>query len=237
MEEYSFVLIIGIVIATISTLISIKKAYNQYQKFSATPYANEALAGCYVKFMGKVVSQDRHKRPHTQQDAAFYQFHVLGYRKIKRKKPQSGFHEFPTNLYSESSGEFVLQDRNNQRVTVALDIPKLEKSSIINIRKETYKSQTLLDGYHYDQSKLNRNYNYYNYTSNYLKQHSVVSVYGRLVKKDNGYIITNTYRKAMPLRIELGDQLSKKVLFYDKVRGKAIFLLINLIALGVIYLS
>ncbi|MEA2027935.1 MAG: hypothetical protein U9N49_03045, partial [Campylobacterota bacterium] len=78
MEGIIWIVSFLLVASMIGTLLSIQTIYREYTKLTATPYANEALVGCYVKFMGKVVSQDRHKRPLTQQVVAFYQFHVLG---------------------------------------------------------------------------------------------------------------------------------------------------------------
>jgi hypothetical protein len=233
MEGLIYMVTFIVSISIIGNFILIYKSYKKYKRFSATPYFNEALVGLYVKFMGKVVSSNRFKRPRTQKEAAFYQFHVLGYRKIKRKKPESGYHEVPTNLYSESSGEFILQDeKSKQKVSVALDIPKLEKASMIDIKEEKLESKTLLDGYEYENGKLSKNYIRFEYTSNYLKQYNSVTVYGRVIKKNDRYIITNSYNKDMPLRIELGDQLSKKALFYDQIRGKVIYTTLAFIALG-----
>lgn len=236
MEELVWIVTIIIIVSLIGNLITLVKSYKAYQRFKHTPYFNEALVGCYVQFQGKVISPQRYQCPLTHKWVAFYHFCILGYRKHKRKKPQKGFHEVSTTLHSQTSGLFELLDTSNRKIAVALDTPpQFDNNATLAIQNHTNKSTTLIEAYPHKQDKLTQSFERYEYTTHSLKQHTLVTVYGRLIQKENRYLLTNTYHPALPLKIEEGNQVSQKILWETKIKNKVLYIIVSLMVLFFIY--
>lgn len=236
MEELVWIVTIIVVVSLIGNLLAIVKNYKTYQRFKHTPYFNEALVGCYVKFRGKVISPELHQCPLSRKEVAFYHFYILGYRKHKRKKPQKGTHEVSTALYSQTTGLFELLDTHNRKIAVSLDTsPRVDSNTILTIQSDTLPSTTLLEGYPYQQDKFTKSFERYEHTAYTLKQHTLVTVYGRLIHKENRYLLTNTYHPTLPFKIEVGDQLSEKIFWNTQIKNKILYLVASLLALWFIY--
>ncbi len=236
MEGLVWIVTIIVVVSLIGNLIAIVKSYKTYQRFKHTPYFNEALVGCYVQFQGKVISPRHHQCPISRKEVAFYHFYILGFRKYKRKKPQKGTHEVSTTLYSQTTGLFELLDTHNRKIAVSLDTsPRVDSHAILAIKSDTLPSTTLLEGYPYQQDKLTQSFERYEYTAYTLKQHTLVTVYGRLIHKENRYILTNTYHPTLPFKIEEGDQVSQKILWNTQIKNKILYSVGLLLVLFLIY--
>lgn len=206
----------------------IRKSHKEYKKYRKTPFFNQALIGLYVKIVGKVISPNRYKTPRVYTNVAFYRFVIFGYRQVKRKKPGIGMEEISTILHREISDSFEIQNQNNQKVFVEIKGSPTNKSVIFNLKQESLRSETPITNHEFNSKKSEKNYTHYDYIADTLKQHDTITVYGRVIKKDDRFVITTTDNLKLPLRIEAGEQLFTKKEFYKKERRRFVFLVLEM---------
>lgn len=195
------VIIIIVIYKIYKLVIAIKKD----KIFANTPLFNEALAGYYVKFKGVVVSPNQYDIYFFQTNYAFYRLNVDGHNQVKLKKPSKGYKTVTTSIFSTISHGFFVNNQN-QNIFVEVENPKNNSTSILNIHEKSLKSDSLLKNFDF-KVEPNRQYKGYIYSGDYLKKGETVTIYGRLIKKDNRFVLTETYNQTIPLMIHLGDSI------------------------------
>ena len=196
------------------------KVYKLSKRLYQTPFYNRALEGIYVKFIGKVAKLNQLKTPIFNTKCEFYHFVIKGVLQVKRKKPHKSYKFVTKTLNQEISSEFLLQN-NTQEIYVKPDKKNLKNSTKYKIRDESKRTTTALK----KEFIFDKKYKKYLYRSLFLQEGDIVTVYGRLIKKDNKFIITDTYNKKLPFIIFRGDYTSFGK-FYNKSFFYRLFMII-----------
>lgn len=194
-------LIVGLVFFLIIWFIS--TIYKRYKIITNTPYANEALVGYYVKFSGKVAPYNYASTPIKAKKCEFFRLKIIGKWSIKAKSPGKGMQQLTKLLYMKSAERFLVKN-GDMEIFVEFQNEK-------DIKSSTYKMKTIKGSDKTEISKhidLNPKYSSYQYIINHLVRGDMVTIYGRLAKKGEEYIITDTYDTNYPFKIERGDKLS-----------------------------
>lgn len=177
--------------------------YDRYQREKGTPYANEALVGYYVKFSGKVAPYNYAVTPIKEKKCEFFRFKIIGERSVKAKKPSKGIHKI-TKLLSMQTTERFLVKNEDMKIFVELKNDK-------DIKSTSYKMKTI-EGLSLTEIRKfidpDPKYTLGRYIINYLVRSDIVTIHGKLIKRGEEYIITDTYDTNYPFKIERGDQLS-----------------------------
>jgi len=202
-------------------LFAILKYYRFSKKLDKTPFYNRALVGMYVKFKGKIKSVNNLKVPITDTDCEFFRFKVTGFRSVKIKSPGKGYETIVKPLYREVSEEPFLLTDNNQEVWVASSVNKADAGSAFKINKEITSSVQPKEGYPSEAM-----YSNYDYEAEYLSADDNITVYGKLIQKDDKFIITDTFSPKFPFIIFIGDYLSLGSFYRKNFKNRALSVII-----------
>ena len=200
-------------------LVSLYFNNKYYKNFQNIPPLHLPLEGMFVRIEGRVTLQQRIISPLSRNSCAFYQLKAKGEYHFKRKAPSRGYEKVTKNLYTELSEERVLIDNKNQ---IFIEIEK-GKDVILKINKVEKEQREPLTDY----PSHNRATKYL-YEEKYLKNGDRVVVFGRLVKKDNSYIVTHTYSKKLPFMIYLDNTSELESDYKKKININLFFMLLSL---------
>ena len=196
-----------------------------YRNFQNIPNLQLPLEGMFVKIEGKVTSQNNLRTPLSKKPSVFYQLQAKGEYEVKRKAPSRGYETVSRTLYSEQSEERVLIDEKNQ---IFIEIER-EQKVILKINKIKKVQKRPLPNY-----PSHKRATEYIYEEKYLKDGDRVVVFGRLVKKDNCYIVTHTYSEKLPFMIYLNDASELETDYKQKI--KFLYYFIFFVFSGSLYL-
>ena len=194
-------LAVGLVLFLISWFVS--AIYKRYKIITNTPYANEALVGYYVKFSGKIAPYNYKKTPIKEKECEFFRFKIIGKWSVKAKSPGTGMQQLTKLLYMKSSEKFLVKN-GDMEIFVEFENDK-------DIESSTYETKHLEGSKKTEISKhieLNPKYTSYQYIINYLVRGEAVTIYGKLTKRGDEYIITDTYDTDYPFEIKRGNHLA-----------------------------
>lgn len=199
--------------------INIYHIYFFYKKslfFYKTPYYNKALLGMYVKFLGKIDAYNKLKDPISNGIYEFYKFKIKALWSVKAQSPSKGYITETKPLgMGHSRKPFKVSD-STRSILVDSEIPD-GKIGKYRIKTRTTDSSTPIEGY-----PSAEKYETYRHINNFLEAGDLVTIYGRLIQKEDGtHIITNTKSSKMPFIVFLGDKLKfaafYKFQFVDKI--------------------
>ncbi len=179
------------------------KLLREKKTFRETPYFHPSMVGMYVKFYGTVATQNIRELPFDRIKCAFHITTLSGVQSFKRKAPAKGYKEVKTVLESTSS-EKVLLKNGEQRVYLGLHSKLHTPTTVIEVNKRS-KTQKKPEAEHLE----NRKYKNYLYESYIIKGNEPLTVFGRLLRDGEDYIITDTYSERLPFMILSGDKLTR----------------------------
>ena len=211
-------------------LFYIIRYYRFSRKLSKTPYFNEALDGVYVKFYGEVKPENNLKSPGENIECEFYNFKATGLREVKRKAPASGYDTILKPLYREISNKpILLIDQNGKEVYVSTRITKQNSVVALKINKVLNRtSDWILE------QKKEPLYNDFEYLTSFIKKDDKFTVYGKLVKQKNKFIISDTYNSKFPFIMFLGNFLSFGSFYKNNFINRFVSLILAIVSLSFI---
>lgn len=178
--------------------------YRRYKLILDTPVANAALVGYYVKFAGVVARHNEVDMPIKNKKCEFYRLKIIGKWSVKAKSPSSGMTEITKQLYYESNNKFLLKN-GTTRIFVEFENDKDIETSKYETKVVKGDAKDIAQKYNATYPKAKK----YEYILNYLLENDEITVYGKLSKKGDDLIITDTYSSSHPFMLKRGNRVDK----------------------------
>jgi len=203
-------------------LVSLIKHHKYYKNFQNIPNLHLPLEGMFIKIKGKVTTQNTLRTPLSKRPCSFYQLRATGEYSVKRKSPSNGYETIRKQLSVEQATDKILIDKKNQ---IFIEIEK-EKAVILKIKEKLAEHKKALSTYPSHPKVTN-----YLYKESYLMEGDEVVVFGRLLKKDYGYVITHTHSNKLPFMIYLNDTSKLVSNYKNKIRINLFFIPLALVGI------
>jgi len=206
-------------------LVLLIKHHKYYKNFQNIPNLHLPLEGMFIKIKGKVTAQNSLTTPLSKRPCAFYQLRATGEYYVKRRSPSKGYETIRKQLSVEQATDKILIDKKNQ---IFIEIEK-DKAVILKIKEKLAEHKKALSSYPSHPKVTN-----YLYKESYLMEGDEVVVFGRLLKKDYGYVITHTHSIKLPFMIYLDDTSKLIINYKEKIRINLFFVFLTLVGIYLI---
>jgi len=220
MDNLSITLLILVAILFLYNLV--RSVFNRkyYKNFQKIPSLQLPLEGMFVKVEGIVASENNTTTPISKKSCAFYQLQTKGEYQVKEKSPRRGYKTVTKKINTEQSKKRILIDKEQQ---IFIEI-KENQSVILSLRNSTKEQKKPISSYHKKYKKATK----YIYKEQYIQKGDRVVVYGRLIKKNNIYIITHTYSQKLPFMLYINNPSKLEKSYRKKININIFFMLLAL---------
>jgi hypothetical protein len=203
------------------------------QHLKELPSFEPNLIDCYVKFVGKIETENQFKTPFTQKNCAFYNSRVIAHWETKKRKPNKGLEKHNKILFDDKSSVTELEMVNNKG-RIYVNIQKFAAKGELNLHSSDSTIQSCPECC---SNKINRRYRQYQVLERWCSHLDKVIIYGRIVTTTGRLSIVPTGLLEFPSLLLVGNTRVKiRDLTYHFEQKIVKLRIIVVLTLGVIIL-